>query len=124
MAAIKLFGEDEIFDKNSKVILGSLVAFLLILYACLSYSGYFENKRRNQILAESFNGKVISVKVDYKNHGDTTVKLSDSTSLMWYFPKQDFEVLVGDRLVKQKKTIYMYVYRNGLRKIRIDMLNI
>ena len=110
--------------KNSKIILGILILSLFVFFSILSYSGYFDNQKREYISNESFNGKIVSIKIDYKNHGNTTVKLSDSTSLMWYYPKSKFKILVGDSLVKTNKTIYMDVYRNGLKKIRIDMLNI
>ena len=124
MYGIKLLGEDEIFDKNAKIILGSMLAFLFILFSALSYSGYFENNRRDKVLKQNFYAVIIKKNVDYKNHGDITLKLSDSTTLIWYFPKQKIKVLVGDSLVKKEKSIYILVYRNGLQKAKVDMLNI
>ena len=122
MYGINLFGKDEIFDKNAKIILGSLLAFLAILFSSLSYSGYFEKNKRKEVMEENFNGKVLEKKVDYKNHGDVSLKLSDSKIIGWYYPKQKIEILVGDSLVKKKGTIYMQLYRKESEVINVNML--
>ena len=122
MYGINLFGKDEILDKNAKIILGSLLAILTVLFTSLSYSGYFEKNRRKEIMMKNFNGKVLEKIVDYKNHGDISLKLSDSKIIEWYFPKQKIEVLIGDSLVKRKETIYMQLYRKNFKIININML--
>lgn len=121
-AGIDLFRKDEIFDKNAKIILGCLLVFLFALFSFLSYSGYFENNRRKEVMEENFSGKIIEKNVDYKNHGDITLKLSDSTTLSGYFPKQKIDFFVNDSLVKDKKSIYMQLYRKGSEVIKINML--
>ena len=122
VGGINLLGKDEVFDKNTKIILGCLLVFLFALFSFLSYSGYFENNRRKEVMEENFNGKVIKKKVDYGNHGSITLKLSDSTSLSGYFPKQKIEIFVNDSLVKEKKSIYMQLYRKGSEVIKVNML--
>ena len=122
MYGINLFGKNEILDKNAKIILGSLLAFLAILFLSLSYSGYFEKNRRKKVMEENFNGKVLEKIVDYKNHGNISLKLSDAKIIGWYFPKQKIEVLIGDSLVKKKQTIYMQLYRKNFEVINVNML--
>ena len=122
MYGINLFGKDAILDKNAKIILGSLFAFLAILFSFLSYSGYFEKNRRKEVMEENFNGKVLEKIVDYKNHGNISLKLSDAKIIGWYFPKQKIEVLIGDSLVKKKQTIYMQLYRKNFEVINVNML--
>ena len=122
MSGINLIVKDEIFDKNAKIILGSLLAFLAILFSSLSYFGYFEKNRRKEVIEENFNGKVLEKKVDYENHGDVSLKLSDSKIIGWYYPKQKIDVLVGDSLAKKKGSIYMQLYRKKSKVINVNML--
>ncbi len=122
MYGLNLFGKDEIFNKNAKIILGSLIAFLAVLFSSLNYSGYFEKNKRKKVMEENFNGKVIEKKIDYENHGDVSLKLSDSKIIGWYYPKQKIEILVGDSLAKIKGTIYMQLYRKKSEVINVNML--
>ena len=123
MAGINLFGENLISDKKTKLILVFFIVCLVVFISTLSYSGFFEKERRNAVLRQKFSGKIINIKTPPAHHGDKFVQLSDSTKMRWYFPKQKFDILVGDSLVKKKKTLYLDVYRNNVRVIKIDMLN-
>jgi hypothetical protein len=123
MAGIKLLGEDEIFDKNAKIILGILVVFLIVLFSFLNYTNYFEKNDRKEILKLTFNGKVIGKTVDYKNHGEITLELSSGKFINGYFPKQKIQISIGDSLVKNKETIYMKVYKNGMDEVKVDLMD-
>jgi hypothetical protein len=115
---------DEILNKRDKIILGTLVLFIFSLMTILKYSGYFNNEIKNSILNEKFEGKIVSRNTDYKNHGDTKVKLSSGKEIYDYFPKQNVELKIGDSLVKRKNSIYMLVFRNGKYLYEVDLLNI
>ena len=122
MIGITLYGKDNSLNKNSKIVLGCLFLFLFLFFYSLNYFGYFENEKRIRIENQNFKVKIIEKKVDYHNHGQTTLKFSNGDYMDGFFPIQKVELFKGDSLVKQKKSIYMKVFRNGKQTKVVNLL--
>ena len=122
MIGITLYGKDDFLNKNSKIVLGCLFLFLFLFFYSLGHFGYFKNEQRNKVENQNFKVKIIEKKVDYNNHGQTTLKFSNGDYMDGYFPIQKVELFEGDSLVKEKKSIFMKVFKNGKQTNVINLL--
>jgi hypothetical protein len=52
-------GIDEILNKKDKIIIGTMLLFIVILMFLLNHFGYFENSRRDKVLNEEFKTNII-----------------------------------------------------------------
>lgn len=50
---------NEIFDKNSKIILGIMIVLIFLFMILLYKLGYFENKKRDEVLNQNYKVLVI-----------------------------------------------------------------
>ncbi|MFV8465415.1 hypothetical protein [Flavobacterium sp. LB1P62] len=102
---------NEILDKKDKIILGTMLLFVFSLIILLSHYGCFENKYRDAILNEEFSSRVISKYVNAHEHMTPMLKLLNGSEMINYFPKHKAEIMIGDSLVKRKKSTDMLVFR-------------
>ena len=114
---------DEILGKKDKIIVGGLILFIFTLIIVLSFSGYFDDYVRNNILEREFNGTVTEKYIDYKDHASPKIKLSNGTEIYNYFPKQKVILQIGDSVVKQNNSVYILLFRNKQFIRTIDLLN-
>jgi hypothetical protein len=115
-------GIDEILNKKDKIIIGTMLLFIVILMFLLNHFGYFENSRRDKILNEEFKTSVIGKYVDRSNHMTPKLKLANGNEMINYFPKHNVELNIGDSLIKRKSSTDMQVYRNEKIIYSINLL--
>ena len=115
-------GIDEILNKKDKIIIGTMLLFIVILMFLLNHFGYFENSRRDKVLNEEFKTSIIGKYVDESNHMTPKLKLGNGNEMINYFPKQNVELNIGDSLIKRKNSTDMQVYRNEKIIYSINLL--
>ena len=115
-------GIDEILNRKDKIIIGTMLLFIVTLMFLLNHFGYFENSRRDEILNEEFKTSVIGKYVDKSNHMTPKLKLSNGNEMINYFPNHNVELNIGDSLVKRKISTDMQVYRNQKLVYSINLL--
>ena len=115
-------GIDEILNKKDKIIIGTMLLFIVALMFLLNNFGYFENSKRDGILNEEFKTSVIEKYVDKRNHMTPKLKLSNGNEMVNYFPNHKVELNVGDSLIKQKNSTNMEVYRKEKLIYSINLL--
>lgn len=116
-------GIDEILGKKDKVIIGAILVFVFSLLVILNYFGYFENKKRDQVLNDEFETIVIDKYVDKKNHMTPKVILKNGDEIINYFPKNNIQLILGDSLVKKKESTDMLVFRDKKFVCSISLLD-
>jgi cell division protein YceG involved in septum cleavage len=117
---------NEIFDKNSKIILGIMIGLIFLLIILLYKLGYFENKRRDEVLNQNYKAVVILKFYDKPNHNTPKIKLSNGKVLIdyWHWRKQKVEIKVGDSLIKEKMSTNLLVKRNSELVYSINLLEV
>lgn len=115
-------GIDEILNKKDKIIIGTMLSFIVILMFLLNYFGYFENLKRDEVLNKEFKTIVLEKYIDKNNHMTPIIKLLNGDEMINYFPNQKIELNVGDSLIKQKKSTDMQVYRKDKLIYSINLL--
>lgn len=117
---------NEIFDKNSKIILGIMIGLIFLFMLLLSKLGYFENKRRDEVLNQNYKAVVILKFYDKPNHNTPKIKLSNGKVLIdyWHWRKQKVEIKVGDSLIKEKMSTNLLVKRNSELVYSINLLEV
>jgi len=115
-------GIDEILNKKDKIIIGTMLLFIVALMFLLNNFGYFENSKRDGILNEEFKTSIIEKYVDKRNHMTPKLKLSNGNEMVNYFPNHKVELNVGDSLIKQKNSTNMEVYRKEKLIYSINLL--
>ena len=115
--------ENKISDRKLNFLIIFFVSSFIVYFSYLKLSGYFEKVRQYDILREDFRAKIIRIDTLHDQHGEIKAKLKDSAEVgCYYFSDQNFHVLIGDSLVKKQNSTYIDVYRNGLKKIRVNMI--
>jgi hypothetical protein len=115
-------GIDEILNKKDKIIIGTMLLFIISLMFLLNHFGYFENSRRDEILNEVFMTSVIGKYSNKSEHMTPMIKLSNGNEMINYFPKNNVELNIGDSLIKRKSSTDMQVYRNEKLIYSINLL--
>jgi hypothetical protein len=106
-------GISEIFDRNSKIILGILIVLITTLLLVLDQMGYFENQRRDAVLNQHYKAVVIKKYRDELNHDTPKLKLSNGRELIDYWPNKTVTIEVGDSIIKEKMSTNLIVKRNS-----------
>ncbi|MBS7788330.1 hypothetical protein KIH23_13570 [Flavobacterium sp. CYK-55] len=112
---------DEIFDRKSKIILGTMLSLIGLLLFSLSQFGYFENQRRDEILNQNYKAKVIEKFEDKSNRNARMIRLSNSRKLFDYWPK-NVELKIGDSIIKEKMSTNLLVKRNSRLIYSLNLL--
>jgi hypothetical protein len=115
-------GIDEIINKKDKIIIGTMLLFIVALMFLLIHFGYFEKSKRDGILNEEFNTNVTRKYVDQSNHITPILKLSNGNEIINYFPHHKVEINIGDSLIKHKNSTNMKVYRKEKLIYNINLL--
>ena len=115
-------GIDEILNRKDKIIIGTMLIFIVVLMLLLNYLGYFENSMRDKILNEEFKTSVIFKYINKSEHMTPMLKLSNGSKMINYFPKNNAELLVGDSLIKKKNSTDMQIYRKRKLIYSINLL--
>lgn len=113
---------DEILNKKDKIIIGTMLLFIVSLMFLLNYLGYFENSKRDSILNEKFTAKIIKKYVDENNHMTPYIKLSNGNKMVNSFQKNQINLNISDSLVKRKNSTDMQVYRNKKMIYSLNLL--
>ena len=113
----------EILGRKDKIIIGTMLVFAFGLLIILNQFGYFENKQRDQILNDEFATLVVDKYFDRKNHMTPKVVLSNGNEMINFFPKNKVILILGDSLVKKKKSTDMLVFRNKKLIYSISLLD-
>lgn len=113
---------DEILNKKDKIIIGTMLLFIISLMFLLNYLGYFENSKRNKVLNEEFSAKIIEKYVDESNHMTPYIKLSNGNEMINSFQKNQINLKLADSLVKKKNSTDMQVYRNKKMIYSLNLL--
>ena len=114
---------NEIFDRNSKIILAVMFGSILLMFFVLSKLGYFENQRRDNIVNEQYKGLVINKFLDQSNHNARRIKLSNGKEIDDYWPtEKEVEIKIGDSIIKEKMSTNIIVKRNSQIIYSINML--
>ncbi|MFM2214039.1 MAG: hypothetical protein RL427_1302 [Bacteroidota bacterium] len=106
-------GTTEIFDRNSKIILGILIVLIATLLLVLNQMGYFENQRRDAVLNQHYKAVVVKKYIDKLNHNTPKLKLSNGRELIDYWPNKTVTIEVGDSIIKDKMSTNLGVIRNA-----------
>ncbi|MDW8851026.1 hypothetical protein SD960_13055 [Flavobacterium sp. MMLR14_040] len=114
---------NEIFRKKDKIVIGGMLIFVFSLIIVLNFFGYFEDVERDEILNNEFRTTVIETYVDYSEHRNPIVKLSNGENMVNFFPKSNIELIVGDSLVKRKKSTDMLVFRKKTLIYSVSLLD-
>ncbi|WP_412464389.1 hypothetical protein [Flavobacterium mekongense] len=112
---------NEIFDKNSKIILGIMIGLIFLFMILLSKLGYFENKRRDEVLNQNYKAKVIEKFEDKRNRNARMIRLSNSKKLFDYWP-ENVEIKIGDSIIKEKMSSNLLVKRNSKLIYSVNLL--
>ena len=117
---------NEIFDKNSKIILGIMIVLIFLFMILLYKLGYFENKKRDEVLNQNYKALVILKFIDKPNHNTPKIKLSNGKVLIdyWHWRKQNIEIKVGDSLIKEKMSTNLLVKRNSKLVYSLNLLEV
>ena len=115
--------KDEILGRKDKIILGVMLLCLFSLISALNYFGFFEDKYRDEVLDKEFTSVITFKYIDSTNHMSPKIKLSNGNEMINYFPKQNIELLIGDSLVKRKKSTDMLVFRDKKLLYSISLLD-
>ena len=115
---------NEIFDRNSKIILGIMIGLIFLFTLLLSKLGYFENKKRDEILNQNYKSVVVSKYRDKPNHNTPKIKLLNSRELIDYWPKENVEIKIGDSIIKDKMSTNLIVKRKAKLIYSINLLSI
>jgi hypothetical protein len=115
-------GIDEILNKKDKILIGTMLLFIVALMFLLNHFGYFENSKRDEILNKEFKTCVIEKYIDKSNHMTPKLKLANGNEMINYFPNRKVELNIGDSLIKQKNSTDMQVYREKKLIYSINLL--
>jgi hypothetical protein len=115
-------GIDEIVNKKDKIIISTMLLFIISLMFLLNHFGYFENSRRDEILNEVYKTSVIGKYTNKSEHMTPMLNLSNGNEMINYFPKHKVELNIGDSLIKRKSSTDMQVYRNEKLIYSINLL--